>query len=962
MARKSIRDFSGGLVSYQSEFDISDNQFQTFDNIINTKRGSVVSQNATENVSSAISAGVKATTELVRYRTEKDGSNADKSTEWWAIANGLDVYRQDSEDGTSGTFASINTYALGTECVANGALTSSTSWSFGTGWSFNLGEPPAPNYVRSTGVVGALTQTNANMTIKLEKHKTYKMQFTVSDISGGSKVDITIQNQALTETYLSTASYTATTNTVYFSPPSSNGGLGILSGTSAGSSTNSYTIKDVTIKEVPNHDLFVHNQILRISDGNFLSSNDPKWYGHIKRNVFGQSFIYTDAYKFRKPPMAVAVNEWKAESTALTAPTVVPMTYVFDQQDAINAANKVGIYVNNTNDSGNDLIGSVTAGTFNAKDKYTVTFLYDYIQESELGRDANGDIGVFSQNPVHTSRCPGLQLVLYTGTDLASWNKRITGINLYWQPADDVDWYLISTYDVDKGFSEDPRAKDTASTVNIRGGINSYTNSGFWIPCLEPYTPHTDNQNTIQYTNSTASVISSDTGSWSSGFSSNKIIAVTASASGGTATLAEVAAKLEIATAYVASIKTVSSALLTTGYSSTTVQWGGWLGAGYVSDESADVYDGFKAYAFTMSTDKVATWYIPNDGLKLATYNSLTGRAAETRLKTIGWGTSTVVGNKAFYANIDFEDENEQTLREKNRIVFTDNFKLDEAVVGTKYVDVGKNDGDEIVALESAQGRLYVLKSRNIYIYRIRSAQSVNFTLERHIPSVGTMHKHAVTETPYGLCVADKKQISLLSGTELSELSLLIRDTYQALTFNPGNGDVSLGYDGRHNMLIANIGTVMYGYNFDTQSWAKLSSDVDTLQSNMILNDNQNVQVFDTTSKRVENIMSGAQGGDSPTLLLKTKRFDFGLPDQFKRFTKLHVTYLSSGIPYFKVYIDGNSTSEGQIGMAAHSTLTTYSAVVNELGKTIEIEVYGSASNFRIDGIDIDYDIEGNNP
>lgn len=41
MARKSIRDFSGGLVTYQSELDISDNQFQEFDNAINTKRGSV---------------------------------------------------------------------------------------------------------------------------------------------------------------------------------------------------------------------------------------------------------------------------------------------------------------------------------------------------------------------------------------------------------------------------------------------------------------------------------------------------------------------------------------------------------------------------------------------------------------------------------------------------------------------------------------------------------------------------------------------------------------------------------------------------------------------------------------------------------------------------------------------------------------------------------------------------------
>jgi len=30
MPRKSIRDFSGGLVTYQSELDLADNQFQSF--------------------------------------------------------------------------------------------------------------------------------------------------------------------------------------------------------------------------------------------------------------------------------------------------------------------------------------------------------------------------------------------------------------------------------------------------------------------------------------------------------------------------------------------------------------------------------------------------------------------------------------------------------------------------------------------------------------------------------------------------------------------------------------------------------------------------------------------------------------------------------------------------------------------------------------------------------------------
>jgi len=55
MARKSIRDFSGGLVTYQSELDISDNQFQEFDNAINTKRGSITKKGSNTNQSSALS-------------------------------------------------------------------------------------------------------------------------------------------------------------------------------------------------------------------------------------------------------------------------------------------------------------------------------------------------------------------------------------------------------------------------------------------------------------------------------------------------------------------------------------------------------------------------------------------------------------------------------------------------------------------------------------------------------------------------------------------------------------------------------------------------------------------------------------------------------------------------------------------------------------------------------------------
>ena len=768
MARKTIRDFSGGLVSYQSELDISDSQFQKFDNALNTKRGSITKIGTSTIKSSALTNIFNVSTEFIRYRTEKDGSGNDTSTEWWVVANSDKVYRVDVNDGTSGSWGTVNTYStLGSEMIANRDFSSSSDWTFGTGWSRTQPDPGVPEYIASYNSGsgdGILSQSNADMSIKLKKNNIYKL--TIEIESGTGTFQIT--NASGTEIYISSAAYNSATHTVYFSPDESDGGIAFSTQSSA-----SFSIGSFSLKQAANHDLLVHNQILRISDGSFL--NDPKWYGHIKRNVFGQGIAPLTHYRFRTPPMASAVNAWTLEDTELTPPTVVPLQYAFDQENTINAANEVGIFVYFPTSDSLKLIDDAAANTFSSKDKYTVTFIYDYVQESELGRDTHGDIGVFSQNAVQANRCPGIQLVVDTGTDLANWNKRITGINLYWQPENDVDFYLVATYDVQDSFSDDPRAKNSATESIIRGTATATSNNGNWIPCLEPYGEtsndvHDLNNTTSQYT---ATTLKGDS-TWAftnSNFVADKAVIVADALSSNT--LALFSAELEKPTTYVANIKSISTTTLTTGPSSgLAVNWGNWQGEGFSQVSASDYFDGKNAFACTVSTDKVATWYLPNDGLKLATYNSLTGRAAETRLKPIKWNTAAVVGNKAFYANIDFKDENDQTIREKNRIVFTDNFKLDEAVVGTKFLDVGKNDGDEIIALHSAQNRLYVFKTRNIYIYRIQSSQSVNFILEKHITGIGCLHKHAVVDTPYGICFADNKQVSLLRGLEISELSL----------------------------------------------------------------------------------------------------------------------------------------------------------------------------------------------
>lgn len=975
MARKTIRDFSGGLVSYQSELDISDSQFQEFDNAINTKRGSVTKKGTTVQKSDRNTSVSPINTEFARYRTEKDGSGNDTSTEWWLVANADKVYRADVADGTSGSWTAINTYStFGSESITNGDFDPDTGWVFGTGWAWHDGTVPEPDhyaYYTAGSGDGYLSQADSAMAVSLKKNSIYRLQFTISNVSAGQKASITIKNNARTETYIDNAVYGNATFTLYFSPKEGKGGISFNTESSV-----SFDIVNITVKEFPSHDLLVHNQILRISDGSFL--NDPKWYGHIKRDTFGQGLSLSH-YRWRTPPMSAAINNWYLKDTELVPPVVVPMKYAFDQNNDINAVNEVGIFVYYPDETtlnadlvDTKLIPDTTAGTFSDKDKYTVTFLYDYVQESELARDANGDIGVFAQNAPLASgaRCPGIQLVPFTGTSLANWNERITGINLYWQPEDDVDWYLVTTYDIQDAFSDDPRAKDSTTTDVIRKGISVTSNSGYWIPCLEPYgatTNDTQELSSIHGDHSATTLIGAS--NWSSGASSaavDRAIIVMHDIADVTS-MANFAEGLARTITYIANIKALSTTTLTTGTSAGTVNWGNWVGQTYTDLASDYHWNHISGFVCAVSTDKVATWYLPNDGLKLATYNSLTGRAAETRLKPIKWNTATVVGNKAFYGNIDFKDENDQTIRERNRIVFTDNFKLDEAVVGTKFVDVGKNDGDEITALHSFQNRLYVFKTRNIYIYRIQSAQSVNFILERHIAGTGCLHKHAVTDTPYGICFADNKQVSLLRGLEISELSLLIRDTYQGLDLQPNSGGVSLGYHANINTLIVNYDSTatMYAYNFDTQSWSKFDGHSGTFQSQFVMSDDQELQTFDTTSEKVENLFVSTSNESTSTVKLKTKRFDFGLPDQFKRFTKLHITYLGGGAPTnltVKAYIDGNTTESFTQEIADSTTLTTDSFVVNELGKSIEIEISGVASNTRIDGIDIDYDIEGGNP
>jgi len=687
MPRLQIRNFSGGLVTNQSDFDISESQYTKFRNVLNKKPGRLERPNG-EQIVSASGSGTDFQTELILYRTEKDGSNADVSTTWWVYGNRTILKRQDTSTGTGGSFSSIT-----------------------TGWSSS-----------------------------------------------------------------------------------------------------------------PIYDFLVHNQVLRISDGSF--SNNTKWYGHIKRNVLGKTdeSSYTTGYAFKKPPMQAVINDWKITDAKLTPPTVVRMGYSWDQNDDINAANEVGLYItfpDGTGDQDDLLIPDLADVTFKTHDRYTVTFIYDYVQESALARDSNGNIGIESRKAVQNSgkTCPGIQVVLHTGSSLADLNPRITGINIYWNPEDDVDWYLVDTVDIDNGFKDSPLSELSNADTTAED-----PNNGRWIPCPEPYVAQNSFSNVSSEDTSESEIVLS---SMPTNFAVDKMMFIYPTHS--LSTIGQVYPIMSDTCLRIGNIKNILSTTITTGDTTAITMVN-------TRNEASGAFNigTSRAYVASTSTTKVATWWIPYDGLKLATYSSLTGRASSTTLNGIKWNTATILNNKAYYANIDTTDENGQTARERNQIYYTDPYKLDE-IMPTHYFDVGRNDGDEIIKITAYRNKIFVFKTRNTYVLNAKHQ------IERVFTGVGAIHKNAVCETPMGLVCANKQSIHVVNNTSVRELAFNIKDTYQGLTFDRP----ALGYDGIDNELIFlpdNDGSAMYVMNMDNGSWILRTISSSTNRSNFVISSDLRAQ------------------------------------------------------------------------------------------------------------------------
>ncbi len=372
-------------------------------------------------------------------------------------------------------------------------------------------------------------------------------------------------------------------------------------------------------------------------------------------------------------------------------------------------------------------------------------------------------------------------------------------------------------------------------------------------------------------------------------------------------------------------------------------------------------YHGYEYKSAFARGDCATTMYLPFDGAKLMTYQSLTDRSQKARIKPVKWKDSTIINAITVVGNVDIVDDENQRNRERSRILWTLPYRFDEFSFHRSR-DIGTADADDIVGITSIQGGVIVMKENNVYILD----PTQNFREVQRIQGIGLSYPNAYTITPFGVAILNKSGIYLMPNKE--ELSMPIRDAFYSSTgltiANP-----TLGFSAKLGELIfipdtTTAHTGYYKYNFAKKGWTqhgKIKDIADGTYSNMLFGDNDEAQILvfdnsdtahadhDTVSVHEFNADTGATVSTNGSW--KTKEYVFDSPDTIKYIRTLRLTYKSSVAITCSIYVDGVLDKTKSI--PANTALKPFNLPVNATGKGISFKFETTSTDLHVEDMEL---------
>ena len=344
-------------------------------------------------------------------------------------------------------------------------------------------------------------------------------------------------------------------------------------------------------------------------------------------------------------------------------------------------------------------------------------------------------------------------------------------------------------------------------------------------------------------------------------------------------------------------------------------------------------------------------------GPSIDTYESINGFSPDIGQISFGqtaglfYKTANVCNMRTFVANVKYYKStgSSETKLMPDRILYTPPGKYD-TFPPNQFIDIGINDGEDFIALESFGTKLLAFKNSTLYIIDVTSFNDSEWFLESTHNGLGVDKPSAVVRTEFGICWARKTGIYSWSPSQgIVELSAKLDKNVAPMT-GLSNPVVGFYPPDSQLLVVQNCGgsSDALVYDFTTKSFTELGTYTAAAISNMQNNQDNCIWLEGNNVKKY----SSAQG--STAWVLETKDFDFGNPGLLKRPRTLIISYsTSSGATITTTYYKNGD------GTADSLDASTWATAANSGVKSIDLKGIGSVASikFKFSGASSSYKI-----
>jgi len=342
------------------------------------------------------------------------------------------------------------------------------------------------------------------------------------------------------------------------------------------------------------------------------------------------------------------------------------------------------------------------------------------------------------------------------------------------------------------------------------------------------------------------------------------------------------------------------------------------------------------------------------------TFASLNGYSSDLSTASVGaagegYKTSTVTNRRKFIANVRSINANGQTELSADKLLYSEINKFDTFPV-TNFIEIGINDGEDFIKLESFADRILAFKQKTLYIINVGGGSDTQWFLESEHKNMGAPFHAAVVKTDFGVAWANKQGLFFYDGSKITNLQKkILESTWKSFV----NADTMVGFEpvNKHLVVIrdaaASGGTSgdAYVYSFTTNSFTFIEDLADNAIKTNIITDAYNQMTLGIGTDELESYDGEPDAGATFDITLKDD--DFGLPNKVKKIYGITIEYASnaansSAINY--VYVNDSGTRQGSStsGLSS-STVASTSADLDVNRYTFDTPLLASSFQLRLD-------------